>query len=218
MSKKVLEKILDEKIIAIVRGIYGDTLISLAKAYASGGIHCMEVTLDQTSEENREKSYSAIKAISLAMGTEMCVGAGTVMSREQVEKAVAAGAEFIISPNTDEEVIEATKKFAKVSIPGAFTPSEIAQAYKLGADIVKLFPANMLGTPYIKSIKAPLRHVPILATGGVTPENIVEHLKVGSAGAGIAGNLVNKNWIQEKAFDKITETAASYVNAIKGVR
>jgi len=215
MSTQVLEKILNEKIIVIIRGIHGDTLQSLAKAYYTGGIFCMEVTLDQTSEGNREDTYAAINAISKKMGSNMCIGAGTVMNVEQVRKAVAAGAEFIISPNTDVEVINTTKNLGKVSIPGAFTPSEIANAYKCGADIVKLFPANMLGTPYIKSIKAPLSHIPLLATGGITPENITEYLNVGSTGVGVAGNLVNKTWIREGAFNNISMIAASYVNAIK---
>jgi 2-dehydro-3-deoxyphosphogluconate aldolase/(4S)-4-hydroxy-2-oxoglutarate aldolase len=214
MAGQVLKTILDEKIVAIIRGMYGQVIISLAQAYVDGGIHCMEITLDQTSAENRQMAYATIKAVSLQMGVKMCVGAGTVMNAQQVKEAVEAGAEFIVSPNTDWEVIAETKRLGKVSVPGAFTPTEIAQAHKLGADLVKIFPANMLGPSYIKSIKAPLKHIPFLATGGVTPENIGEYLKAGSAGAGVAGNLVNTVWIQEGRFDKIRETAAAYVQAI----
>lgn len=215
MSKQVLEKILNEKIIVIVRGLYGEVLLSLAKAYIEGGIHCMEITLDQESEENRNKAYDAMKLISSSLGDAICIGAGTVMSADQVSKAVKAGAEFIISPNTDEQVIRDTNALGKVSIPGAFTATEVAYAYKLGAHMVKLFPANMLGPSYIKSLKAPLKYIPILATGGVTPENIAEYLASGSAGAGVAGNLVNKAWIAESSFQKITQVAEAYVKGIR---
>jgi len=215
MFSQTLQQILDTKLIAIIRGVYGDTLVSLAKAYKEGGISCLEVTLDQTSEDNREKAYAAIAYISKKMGDTMCVGAGTVMNPDQVKKVVAAGASFIISPNTDQEVISETKRLNRISIPGAFTPSEIVKAYKFGADIVKLFPANMLGPDYIKSIKAPLKHIPILATGGVTPENIGDYLKAGSTAVGVAGELVKKVWIQEGSFSNITKTAIAYLDAIE---
>lgn len=214
MKNRIYEKIIDEKIIVIVRGIYSEKIFSLAKAYLAGGIHLMEMTLDQSSDANREKTYSLIQRLRREFDGKMYFGAGTVMTTEQVESAIASGAQFIISPNTDRHVIEMTKKLDAVSIPGAFTPTEISDAHMYGADIVKLFPANALGASYVKSIKAPLNHVPILATGGVTPENIGEYWDAGCSGFGVAGKLVYKNWIDEDEFCKISETAQKYVAAI----
>mgnify|MGYP002527735397 CR=1 FL=1 len=145
MSQAVLEKILEGKIIAIVRGIPSTKIVGLAQALEKGGVNCIEVTFDQTSEEKAKDTLAAIRAIKDALGDKVCVGAGTVMSVEQVHQAVEAGAEYMISPNVNEAVIRETKKLDKVSIPGAMTPTEAAFAYECGADIVKLFPAGLLG-------------------------------------------------------------------------
>ena len=165
MSQAVLNKILDGKIIAIVRGIPSEKIVDLVNAMLKGGVYCVEVTFDQSSEEAKKDTLKAISTITKEFGDKVCVGAGTVMTVEQVHQAVEAGAEYIISPNTDEEVIKETKKLGKVSIPGAMTPTEAAFAYKCGADIVKLFPAGVLGAAYIKALKAPLKHIPVTAVG-----------------------------------------------------
>ena len=117
MSQAVLDKILEDKIIAIVRGIPSSQIVSLAAALKKGGVTCMEVTFDQSSEEKAQDTLVAIRAIKEALGDRMCVGAGTVMTAEQVRQAVEAGAEYMISPNVDEEVIRETKRLDKVSIP-----------------------------------------------------------------------------------------------------
>ena len=132
-----------------------------------GGIHCIEVTFDQTSNETIAQTKQSIAAIKEQLGDRVYVGAGTVMTVEQVHMAVEAGAEYIISPNVNEAVIRETKKLDKVSIPGAMTPTEAAAAYEYGADIVKMFPAGILGPAYIKAVKAPLKHIPMTAVGGV---------------------------------------------------
>lgn len=209
------ETILNEKLVAIVRGFAPETVVEMAKAYVANGIRCIEVTFDQASAEKRLQTVETIKAIKAELGDQVCVGAGTVMTVEQVQMAAEAGAEYMISPNVDEEVIKETKRLGKVSIPGAMTPSEIAAAYKMGADIVKLFPANEVGLSYIKAIKAPLRHIPLMATGGVRPVNAAEYLAAGSSALGVGGDLVNKEWIAAGEFDKIGAAAKAFVDSIK---
>jgi len=215
MSQAVLDKIIEGKIVAIVRGIPSEHIVGLVDAMYKGGINCVEVTFDQSSEEAKQDTLKAISAISQAFGDKVCVGAGTVMSVEQVRQAAEAGAEYMISPNTDAEVIAETKKLGKVSIPGAFTPTEAALAYKLGADIVKLFPAGILGTAYIKALKAPLKHIPVTAVGGVNPQNCAEFIKAGCVGVGVGGNLVSKDLVLAGKFDEITAVAKSYTDALK---
>ena len=216
MSQAVLDKILAGKIIAIVRGIPSSQIVSLAAALEKGGVGCIEVTFDQSSEAAAQDTLTAIRAIKEALGECVCVGAGTVMSVEQVRQAAEAGAEYMISPNVDEDVIRETKRLDKVSIPGAMTPTEAAFAYKCGADIVKMFPAGILGVDYIKAVKAPLKHIPLSAVGNVTVENCAQFLKAGAAGVGVGGNLVSKKLVEEGRFDEITAIARAYVAALNG--
>lgn len=215
MSKDAYNVILEEKVVAIVRGFDPETVVKLAKAYVAGGVRCIEVTFDQTSVEKQKRTAETIRLLKDTMGDSVCVGAGTVMTAEQVRMAAEAGAEYMISPNVDEDVIRETKRLGKVSIPGAMTPSEIASAYKLGGDIIKLFPANEMGLSYIKAIKAPLKHIPIMATGGVRPANAADYLAAGSSALGVGGDLVNKTWIAAGEFDKIALAAKAYKDAVK---
>lgn len=216
MSQKAFETILKHKIVAIVRGFSPETVVELAKAYSANGIRCVEVTFDQSSREKQLETAKTIKMVKEALGDDICVGAGTVMTAEQVRMAAEAGAEYMISPNVDGEVIAETKRLGKISIPGAMTPSEIAAAYKMGADIIKLFPANELGLSYIKAIKAPLKHIPLMATGGVRPVNAADYLNAGSAALGVGGDLVNKQWIADGDYEKIGLAAKAFVDSIKG--
>lgn len=214
MSQEVLNKILEGKIIAIVRGVPSDEVVGLAEALVKGGISCIEVTFDQSSAEKAQDTLKAISNIRKALGDRVCVGAGTVMTIEQVETAAAAGAEYMISPNINAAVIRRTKELDKVSIPGAMTPSEVAEAYDLGADIVKMFPAGVLGTAYIKAVKAPLKHIPVTAVGGVNPGNCADFIHAGAVGVGVGGNLVSPQLVKEGRFDEITAIAQSYTDAL----
>ena len=217
MSQQILDKIIDGKIVAIVRGIKSDKILDLVEAMYKGGITCVEVTFDQSSEEKIKDTLTSISKISDKFNDKICVGAGTVMTAEQVRLAVKAGAQYIISPNVDEEVIKETKNLNKISIPGAFTPTETAYAYKLGADIVKLFPAGELGAGYIKAVKAPLKHIPVVAVGGVNPENCADFIKAGAIGVGCGGNLVSAKLVEEGRFDEITAVAKQYMEALKDI-
>ena len=157
------------KIICICRKIYGEELRKLARAMYDGGIRLMEVTFDQADPDCCQKTGQAIRMVDEEFGGRMQFGAGTVLTREQVDAAKDAGAKYIISPNTDEEIIRYTKQLGLVSIPGAMTPSEILAAHDAGADFVKLFPTVYLGLPYLKDIKGPINHVKLL---GTSPESI----------------------------------------------
>lgn len=211
----VLEQISDKQIIAIVRGISCKKIEALAEAMAGGGITCIEVTFDQSSREGQENTLAAIKKLADGYKGSLCVGAGTVMSPEQVRQAAEAGAEYMISPDVNKKVIEETKRLGKVSIPGALTPTEIARAYSYGADIVKIFPVGTLGAAYIKAVKGPLKHIPLMAVGGVNTDNCREFLKAGALGVGVGGNLVSVKLVEEGRFDEITKIAEAYVKAIK---
>ena len=217
MSQQVLDKIINGKIIAIVRGIKSDKILDLVEAMYKGCITCVEVTFDQSSEEKMKDTLTSISKICEIYNEKICVGAGTVMTAEQVRLAIKAGAQYIISPNVDEEVIKETKKLDKISIPGAFTPTETAYAYKLGADIVKLFPAGELGAGYIKAVKAPLKHIPVVAVGGVNPDNCADFIKAGAIGVGCGGNLVSVKLVEEGRFDEITAVAKQYMEALKEI-
>ncbi len=211
-DNKVLDMILEKKIITIVRGIYGDDLRKLANALYEGGIRFMEVTFDQNDLDCIAKTTDAISMLNTNFSDcDFYTGAGTVLTKAQVKAAFNAGAKYIISPNTNPEVIRYTKELGLVSIPGAMTPTEILLAHDCGADIVKLFPATSLGLKFVKDILTPISHVAIIATAGITEENFAEFLKLGLKGAGISGRLTDKKLIAEGNWAEFTRRAKAFV-------
>lgn len=214
MGQDTLNMIMEQKIIAIVRDVPSSKIVDLVNAMVAGGIKCVEITFDQTSPEKVQDTLLSLKKIKQEC-PEAYVGAGTVMTTEQVRLAIDAGAEYIISPNVDEDVIQETKRLKKISIPGAMTATEVAFAHKCGADIVKMFPAGVFGPGYIKAIKAPLKHIPITAVGGVTIENCKEFIKAGAVGVAVGGNLVDLALVNEKKFGEITRMAKAYMDALR---
>ena len=213
MREDVIKIIEEEKIISIIRGIAPDDAVKVAKALYDGGIKLVEVTFDQSKPDKFINTAIAIKAIKSAMGDKMCVGAGTVITKEQVDMAFNAGAEYIVSPDTDAKIIKRTVKKGMVSLPGAYTPSEAKKAHNAGADFVKVFPCS--SASYIKAIKAPMSHVKFLAVGGVSVDNAQDFIKAGAVGIGVGGSLVNKDWVNNGEFEKITETAKALVEKVK---
>ncbi len=216
MRENIIKTVKEKKIVVIVRGVYGEDCLNLAKALYEGGICLMEVTFDQSSEERRDDTVNTIKLLNEKMGDKMVFGAGTVTSVELVKKAYKAGAKFIVSPDTNVKVIKKTVKLGMVSMPGAVTPTEITSAYAAGADFVKVFPVTSLGASYIKAVTAPLNNIPLLAVGGVNENNVAEFIEAGVVGAGVGGNLVNKTLIANGEFDKITALAKKFVENVKG--
>jgi 2-dehydro-3-deoxyphosphogluconate aldolase/(4S)-4-hydroxy-2-oxoglutarate aldolase len=211
----VISRIRRRKIIAIVRGQPADALLPLAAALLAGGIEMMEITFSQKDSPLFHETAAGIRTLAKAFAGRLSVGAGTVMNREQARMACDAGAEYIISPNADARVIEETRKLGLVSLPGAMTPGEIAFAHEAGADFVKVFPAGILGAEYIKAVRAPLTHIPLMAVGGVDEKNVRAFMKAGVSGVGVGGRLVNAEWIAQGRFDGITRLAEEYVNAVK---
>ena len=211
MREAVIQKILDEKVVAIVRGFYEEECLNLAKALHAGGINLMEVTFDQRDHKERLRTVGTLQLLNQALGDKMGFGAGTVTTVEMVHMAKEGGAQFIISPDTDPAVIKATVEAGLVSIPGALTPTEIKQACAYGADFVKVFPAGSMGVSYLKAITAPLSHIRMLAVGGVDGKNVRDYLAAGAVGAGVASCLFKKEWIKAGEWDRITEASKAFV-------
>lgn len=207
--EEMIQAIARNRVIVIVRKLYGDPLFRLADALQAGGLRLMEVTFDQTDPDHLEKTCGAIEALAARMDGRMHIGAGTVLTQKQVEAAFEAGAEYMISPNTDIRVIERTKDLGLVSIPGAMTPTEIVRAYDAGADFVKVFPASFLGTKFIRDVQGPLGHIKCLATGGIGEQNFLEYMQAGYAGAGMGGVLVDKKVIESGDWQEFTRRAQS---------
>lgn len=206
MEKQMIDLVLESKIVAIVRGL-DEGYVPLAQAMYDGGIRAIEVTFNQKDPSQWSKTTDGIRKIREAMGNKMLVGAGTVTSVELTELAHGAGAQFIVSPDINEAVIRRTKELGMLSMPGALTPTEVLTAHNAGADFVKVFPAGSLGSGYIKAIRGPLNHIRLLAVGGVSEKNVSEFIKAGCVGAGVGGNLVNKEWIANGEFDRIRALA-----------
>lgn len=212
-TKNLIDK---EQIIVIVRGIKKEYLVPLAQAMYDGGIKLLELTYSANGSVSDEETAENIRILAEHFENKMAIGAGTVLTEKQVELTKNAGGKFIISPDTYDKVIKKSIELDLVSIPGALTPTEIQSATRLGADYVKLFPITNLGVGYFKAVKAPLSHVKFLAVGGIDENNMSEYLKAGISGFGIGSNIVNKKLIENGEFDKITELAKKYVNALKG--
>ena len=212
MREQVIKTIEENKIIAIIRGVEPEKAIKVAKALYDGGIKMVEVTFNQSAPEKFNHTTDAIKAIKENF-PDILVGAGTVLTVEQVDLAKVAGAEYIISPDTDEEVIKYTVKSGLVSLPGAFTASEVKKAHNAGADFVKLFPCTSVS--YLKAVKAPLSHIKFLAVGGVTVDNASDFIKAGAVGLGVGSSLVNKKFIDEENWEALTNLAKEFVRKVR---
>ncbi len=201
----VLSQILQHKIVAIVRGANPDDVLKIAGALHKGGIRLLEITFDSPDALN------AVKALSSQMENELLIGMGTVLNATTAKQAIAAGAKFIISPAFNIETIQTTKVLGAVSIPGAFTATEILTAYESGADIIKIFPASA-GAAYIKNIRGPFPYIPLMPTGGVTINNVRGFLKAGAVAVGIGSDLVNtKQDINDEYLKQLTEKANEFV-------
>ncbi len=211
MREQVIQKIIEKKVIAIVRGIYGQDCLNLARALHAGGVDLMECTFDQESAAERERTVDTIRLLVSELGGEMCFGAGTVTTLEMVELTKKAGGQFVVSPNTDEAVIRATVAADLVSIPGALTPTEIKFAKNCGGDFIKVFPACNMGVSYFKNIHAPLSDCRLLAVGGVNEKDAKDYMAAGCFGVGVAGCLFKKEWIKAGEWDRITECSKALV-------
>lgn len=200
----ILQQMIDTKVVAIFRGDYEGRWLEYAAALQRGGIKMMEITL------NSPGALDGIRLLHKELGDTITLGAGTVLSADEVHAAADVGATFIIAPDTDEAVIQASKDRGLAVAPGAYTATEIKRAHSLGADIVKVFPSQ---TPeYIRAIRAPLPHIPIMATGGVEFDNAVEFLKAGALVLGI-GSYLTKPVLTP---DEVERRAARFIALAHG--
>ncbi len=215
--KIIVEEIRKRKLVAIFRGIDPEKCSEAANAIYEGGINLCEVTFRMKEKDNGFAStLDGIRNIIAGAGErQIFVGAGTVLTTAQVALAYEAGARFIITPSVNVEVIRLASELGMVTMPGAFTPTELETAYEAGADFVKIFPASTAGSAYFKAVSGPLGHIPLVAVGGVDENNIPEFLAAGAVGFGISGNLVKKSLIEEGKYKELTELAKKYVDAVQ---
>lgn len=202
------DKILAGGIITIIRGLSPDCAEKTVEAIHAGGLHLAEITFDQTAPP--KITADIIRTLSRQFEGKVLIGAGTVMTLEQLHAAYNAGAAYIISPNADSSVIRETKRLGLLSMPGAYTATEVARCYAEGADIVKVFPSDSAGPGYIKALRGPLHHIPLAAVGGVNLDNIRDFFDAGACCVGIGSNIVSKQAVQAGDFDRIRLLAAAY--------
>lgn len=210
----LLQQIRNQKLIAILRNVPLAKTLPLVQALHKGGIAILEFTFDHSGQESAEETCEKLLRVKEAYGHALMVGCGTVLSAAEAKAAADAGAQLMISPHTDAALIRLGKSLGMVCIPGAFTPTEIVAAHTAGADFVKLFPAGVLGLPYIKAIAAPLPHIPLLAVGGVRPETVGGFLSAGIAGFGVGGSLVDTAALAANDYPRITELARAFCRAV----
>lgn len=204
-----LNHIQNSPIVAVIRASSPDQLVEVAQALVAGGVDVLEVTFTVP------KALSAIEKVADAVGDKALVGAGTVLDSETARSAMMAGAQYIVSPNTNFKVIEICQRYDKIVMPGGFTPTEIINAWQAGADIVKVFPSEFLGAKYLKSIKAPYPQVRLIPTGGVNLETAHDFLNAGAFALGVGGALASAELIDRGAFDEIKERAVGFVEKIE---
>lgn len=214
MYEQTIKDIQDHKVIVILRGVEKAKLIPLCEAMYAGGIRLVECTYDARGAIPDEEIAGNIEMLAKHFAGKMQIGAGTVLREAQVALTAAAGGTFIISPDTNEQIIRATKAAGLVSIPGAITPTEIAFAHRVGADFVKVFPVDLYGPKYIKTLSAPLSHVKMLAVNGITAENMSDYLAAGACGVGVGSGIADKKLIAAGDFDGITALAKRYIEKL----
>lgn len=184
-------------IVGIIRGLTMNELSHILPIYREAGLTTIEITMNTPDAE---------KMIRYAVENEqqgLNIGAGTVCTKDDLKKAMEAGAQFIVTPILDKKVVKACVKKETPIFPGAFTPSEIYKAWSLGASMVKVFPATQMGPSYIKEVKAPLNQLKLLPTGGVSLDNMAEFFNAGADGVGMGGQLLDKKLIQEKEWAQL---------------
>ena len=211
----VIEELKRTRLMVLARGVPKDVLLKAVAAIEEAGVTVFESTFDHRRADCVAENAEKIAALVGAFGGRMAIGAGTVLTVEEVRAAHAAGATFIVSPDSYPVVIAVTKLLGMASIPGAMTPTEIKRAYALGADIVKLFPADDLGYHYIQNLKGPLPHIPLMATGGVNPQTIPEFLSRGILAVGTGITVFRPDLVTAEDYEGIKRLAKEHVDAIQ---
>lgn len=211
-SMNPLQRVLDSGIVAIIRASNGDALVDVAEALIAGGIQALEVTFTVPN------AVKVIERVVEKCGSRALIGAGTVLDTETARIALLAGAEFIVSPNTNLEVIKLCKRYSKLIMPGAFTPTEVITAWEAGADIVKIFPAEIGGPGHIKALRGPFPQVRLLPTGGVNLETAPAFLRAGACAIGCGSTLIEPSALERGDMKRIETLARQYAEIVQMTR
>ncbi len=196
-------------VVGIIRGLSFDDIRQILPVYVSSGLTTIEITMNTDSAKDIIRY--AVENFSEALN----VGAGTVCNERDLDEALSAGAEFIVTPIISEAVIRACVKQGVPVFPGAFTPTEIYHAWELGASMVKVYPATSLGSAYIKDVKAPLNQIKLMPTGGINKDNIAEFKKAGADGFGVGGQLFDKKSIESRDWGALEEHFKEFVRRVE---
>jgi 2-dehydro-3-deoxyphosphogluconate aldolase / (4S)-4-hydroxy-2-oxoglutarate aldolase len=207
-----LQRVLDRVIVAVIRAESPDLLVDVAEALLAGGVEVMEVTFTVP------RAARVIEKVADKLGSRVLLGAGTVLDPETARVAFLAGAEFIVSPAVNVEVIEMCRRYSKLVMPGAFTPTEVVTAWQAGADIVKIFPSDLVGPKYLKLLHGPLPHVRLMPTGGVNLDTASEFLAAGACALGVGSALVDQKALAAKDLKTIESLARQFVEVVAKAR
>lgn len=213
-----VDYIKEHGLVVIFRGVDIASVPDLVRAIYAGGARIVETTFDPSDPDTVEKTTEVIKTIYKTMGDKMLVGAGTVIDEAYAVAAKEAGAQFLLSPDTNPDIIRLTKKLGLISIPGALTPTEAMIAYRAGADIVKLFPVTKDDLDYLVNITRPLSHIPFLCTGGVNPDTIGSFFTAGACAVGTGISILKPELIAASDFDGITALTKLHIDRMNGAR
>ncbi len=213
-SKEEIVKTISEcGLIPVVRTTDAQQALKVADALQKGGAPIIEITMTVPG------ALSVLEELSRSVSDTVILGAGTVLDGETARMAILAGAQFIVAPTLDANTIKVCNRYSRPVVPGALTPTEILRAWELGADFVKVFPADAVGGPsYIKSVKAPLPQVALVPTGGVDIYTAPEFIKAGAAAVGAGGALIKKKFLAEENYEGLVQHTKDFLNAIKNAR
>jgi 2-dehydro-3-deoxyphosphogluconate aldolase/(4S)-4-hydroxy-2-oxoglutarate aldolase len=207
-----LSRVLKSGIVAVIRSTSSEQLVEVARALYEGGVDVLEVTFTVPG------ALEIIAAVRKALGDKVLLGAGTVLDPETARAAFLAGAEFLVAPTVNLDVIRLGNRYDKLVMPGAFTPTEIVTAWEAGAQIIKVFPADIGGPAYLKTLHGPLPQVRLLPTGGVNLNTVADFLKAGACAVGLGGALVEPRAVQAGDMARIKSLAAQYVEIVRQTR
>jgi 2-dehydro-3-deoxyphosphogluconate aldolase/(4S)-4-hydroxy-2-oxoglutarate aldolase len=202
-----VEKIEKQKLVVVIRTDTPDEALEAALACIKGGVRLVEITFSVPEAEGVIERLVDIEGVT--------VGAGTVLDIADAEKALRAGASYVVSPHLDEEIVRFTKSGGAVSVPGASTPTEILKAHRAGGDIIKLFPfVEMGGLKFLKTIRGPLPFIKYMPSGGVTLDNVTEYLAAGVSGIIVGSSIIKREFVKTGDWGAITELSRSFVDRI----
>src|SRR4051794_23041892 len=213
MSKEdQLRQVLDCGIVAVVRSPDSRQLVEVARALADGGVTCVEITMSVPD------ALDVLRQVRKALGDRVLLGAGTVLDPETARAVLLAGAEYIVSPTVNLDVIRLCQRYDKLVMPGAFTPTEILAAWEAGADVVKVFPAEVVGPAFFKAVRGPLPQVRMMPTGGVDVNTAASFLKAGACCLGVGSQLVEPAAIARGDFGRLRDLARNYIDIVRRTR